>query len=133
MTLSCSAARCCAMAAPIPRLDPVTIAVFPFTRFAIATPVRTLERRTREALHGVLGENYWRVCRKDGARKRTRTSTPLRELGPEPSASASSAIRAQNQFYLDSVAFRNETPPTTSPVTRLSRNFLLDSFRHGLV
>jgi hypothetical protein len=31
---------------------------------------------------------------KFGARKRTRTSTPLRELEPESSASASSAIRA---------------------------------------
>src|SRR5450755_2798551 len=30
-----------------------------------------------------------------GARKRTRTSTPLREPGPEPGASANSAIRAQ--------------------------------------
>src|SRR5450755_1651910 len=29
-----------------------------------------------------------------GARKRTRTSTPLREPGPEPGASANSAIRA---------------------------------------
>src|SRR6202050_2855206 len=29
-----------------------------------------------------------------GARKRTRTSTPLRELAPEASASANSAIRA---------------------------------------
>jgi hypothetical protein len=31
---------------------------------------------------------------RNGARKRTRTSTPLREPGPEPGASASSAIRA---------------------------------------
>ena len=30
-----------------------------------------------------------------GARERTRTSTPLREPGPEPGASANSAIRAQ--------------------------------------
>jgi hypothetical protein len=37
-----------------------------------------------------------------GARKRTRTSTPLRELAPEASASANSAIRAQ---VLDCVAF----------------------------
>ena len=34
-----------------------------------------------------------------GARKRTRTSTPLRELGPEPSASANSAIRALGELY----------------------------------
>ena len=32
-----------------------------------------------------------------GARKRTRTSTPLRELAPEASASANSAIRAYKQ------------------------------------
>ena len=32
-----------------------------------------------------------------GARKRTRTSTPLRELAPEASASANSAIRAHEQ------------------------------------
>ncbi len=43
-----------------------------------------------------------------GARKRTRTSTPLREPGPEPGASASSAIRALFGFYLVRVAFRNE-------------------------
>ena len=33
-----------------------------------------------------------------GARKRTRTSTPLRELAPEASASANSAIRAYQQL-----------------------------------
>src|SRR5258708_37515796 len=32
-----------------------------------------------------------------GARKRTRTSTPLRELAPEASASANSAIRAHQR------------------------------------
>ena len=34
-------------------------------------------------------------CGKDGARKRTRTSTTVRPLAPEASASANSAIRAQ--------------------------------------
>jgi hypothetical protein len=35
------------MAAPIPRLEPVTIAVFPFRRFAMMSPVRRLEGRAR--------------------------------------------------------------------------------------
>ena len=34
-----------------------------------------------------------------GAQERTRTSTPLRELGPEPSASASSATWAVTNYH----------------------------------
>jgi hypothetical protein len=45
---------------------------------------------------------------RDGARKRTRTSTTVRPLAPEASASANSAIRAQTEFYLVRKGFRNE-------------------------
>jgi hypothetical protein len=40
-----------------------------------------------------------RTYGKDGARKRTRTSTTLRSLAPEASASANSAIRAQARVH----------------------------------
>jgi hypothetical protein len=43
---------------------------------------------------GASTQFQWQACRTFGARKRTRTSTPLRELAPEASASANSAIRA---------------------------------------
>ena len=46
-----------------------------------------------------------------GARKRTRTSTPLRELRPERSASANSAIRAQASFYI--AGFLSATNPAS--------------------
>ena len=50
----------------------------------------------------------WRAI---GARKRTRTSTPLRELRPERSASANSAIRAQASFYI--AGFLSATNPAS--------------------
>jgi hypothetical protein len=53
--------------------------------------------------------------RKDtGARKRTRTSTPLREPGPEPGASANSAIRAQ-VVYCEAISL---CPPPFALSTR---------------
>jgi hypothetical protein len=55
-----------------------------------------------------------------GARKRTRTSTPLRELGPEPSASANSAIRARG--YCIAKASKSNA------VNRASAIFLLPVF-----
>src|SRR6266852_5867895 len=54
---------------------------------------------------------------KIGARKRTRTSTPLRELAPEASASANSAIRAQ---VLDCEAF-SLCPPLRALSTRAEK------------
>src|SRR6266849_18280 len=54
---------------------------------------------------------------KIGARKRTRTSTPLRELAPEASASANSAIRAQ---VLEYEAF-SLCPPLWSLSTRAGK------------
>jgi hypothetical protein len=43
------------------------------------------------------GGRYKVIGERDGARKRTRTSTTVRPLAPEASASASSAIRAQGK------------------------------------
>src|SRR5882762_1877270 len=49
---------------------------------------------TRKTCYQQLRDDEVKDDEKIGARKRTRTSTPLRELEPESSASASSAIRA---------------------------------------
>src|SRR5258707_15086434 len=81
----------------------------------------------------------------DGARKRTRPSTPLREPGPEPGASASSAIRAQgrdceaNSFCPPPFALSTRAPgpsqlSQTEPERVVSRRtppavFLMDSDR----
>jgi hypothetical protein len=43
------------------------------------------------------GGRYKVIRERNGARKRTRTSTTVRPLAPEASASASSAIRAQGK------------------------------------
>jgi hypothetical protein len=57
--------------------------------------------------------------KRDGAQERTRTSTTVRPLAPEASASASSATWAQAQLYeADSIlrldwGFVNETQPGT--------------------
>ena len=54
------------------------------SRVVICWEGKSLETRAGDASQGV----------SDGAQKRTRTSTPLRALGPEPSASTNSAIWA---------------------------------------
>src|SRR6267142_3524807 len=68
---------------------------------AAATPTfissmrtRRKARCTRKTCCQQLRDDEVKDEEKIGARKRTRTSTPLRELEPESSASASSAIRA---------------------------------------
>ncbi len=45
-----------------------------------------------------LGDSDWLATMDNGAQERTRTSTPLREPGPEPGASASSATWAQVRY-----------------------------------
>src|SRR6266404_3550555 len=55
---------------------------------------RRKARCTRKMCCQQLRDDEVKDDEKIGARKRTRTSTPLRELEPESSASASSAIRA---------------------------------------
>src|ERR1700731_1096488 len=55
-----------------------------------------------------------------GARKRTRTSTPLRELAPEASASANSAIRA-----LEQVCEANSLCPRLAAFVNAPRGTLL--------
>jgi hypothetical protein len=59
-----------------------------------------------------------------GARKRTRTSTPLREPGPEPGASANSAIRAQLRRVKHVEITRSEAfsfCPATPPLSTKAR------------
>src|SRR5579864_8545544 len=53
-----------------------------------------------------------------GARKRTRTSTPLREPGPEPGASANSAIRAQQVVNRSNSLCRPHEPLSTQRAKR---------------
>src|SRR5882762_1050085 len=59
-----------------------------------STRTRRKARCTRKMCCQQLRDDEVKDDEKIGARKRTRTSTPLRELEPESSASASSAIRA---------------------------------------
>src|SRR5258708_37535488 len=58
-----------------------------------------------------------------GARKRTRTSTPLRELRPERSASANSAIRALVRAHPDLVGMRPEMYDAESPGATHNEHF----------
>jgi hypothetical protein len=53
-------------------------------------------------------ESAFVVRKRDGARKRTRTSTTVRPLAPEASASASSAIRAQGKTTQASLILGSE-------------------------
>src|SRR5258706_3640859 len=62
--------------------------------FISSMRTRRKGRCTRKTCYQQLRDDEVKDDEKIGARKRTRTSTPLRELEPESSASASSAIRA---------------------------------------
>ena len=66
---------------------------------------------SRRKYEGAESRTFCFTIESIGARKRTRTSTPLRELRPERSASANSAIRAQASFYI--AGFLSATNPAS--------------------
>src|SRR6266852_7259977 len=68
---------------------------------------------------------YARMFRETGARERTRTSTTLRSLAPEASASASSATRAQMRVHPDRVGVMLELLTRTQPRPHIHRSIFI--------
>src|SRR6202165_6221334 len=60
-----------------------------------------------------------------GARERTRTSTTVRPLAPEPSASASSATRAQVRVHHDQLGVTPEMLTPTQPESHIQRSIFI--------
>ena len=66
----------------------------------------------------------FQTCQRVGARERTRTSTTLRSLRPERSASASSATRARVRIHPNRVGLNPEmVDPSRAGITHTTRLF----------